>query len=111
MNEFRRRAILGRMPENPYQAPEERGAKPPKNSSSTRPRDLFGVAVRSIGLLQILWGFAYVTGTITPSEGFTQGHYLLSMTSQMVAGVIVLFSADNIVDMCYGPKPGADQDD
>ena len=64
-------------------------------------RDLFGVVVRSVGLLSIAHGLNYASGLLVPEAGVPQGQYVIAAGYYMILGLIGYFGAGPIVRLSY----------
>lgn len=97
------------MSENPYEAPQ---VVPLKRSEANRhimsqrmsPRDVFGIVVRTIGLLSTVYGLWGLPGMFFPEEGFQPADYLVGNGPLAFMGVIMFFGADSVVSLAYGMR-------
>jgi hypothetical protein len=82
----------------PYATPHRRGLTA---------RELFGVVVRTLGLLMVLWGLytliylINVRAVNAPSAGYPTGSFLITSTFWLVGG-IVLLRGEWLVRFAYG---------
>jgi hypothetical protein len=97
------------MPDNPYEAPQ---AAPLKRSEANRhfrsqrmsPREIFGMIVRTIGLLSIVYGLWTLAGMMSPEEGWRPSDYIVGGGPLAFMGVIMFFGADSVVSLAYGMR-------
>ena len=89
------------MASNPYQR-QQSDLDPPRRPESLTGRDLFGVVVRSVGLLAVLYALWTMTGMLAPAEGYTPADYLASSVPLLLVGLIFLLGANAIVRLSYG---------
>ena len=97
------------MPDNPYEASQ---ATPLKRSESIRhrgtqrmsPREVFGIVVRTIGLLTIVYGVRDMVGMFFPDPAYRTADYLIWNGPTVVAGVILFFGADTVVSLAHGTR-------
>ena len=84
-------------------------------------RDVFGIIVRTIGLLLTLWGLGLLLAQVLDPY-FTKGYYMMPYTGQprelpsrlsslwpiiiatLVLGIPLLFAASPIVNFLYKPE-------
>jgi len=97
------------MNDNPYQSPNDPGAAeaPFAEPSANQPptgmtgRDLFGVVVRTLGLLAVFWGVYYSWGLFFPAPGRQRTDYLMSVILYAGFGLFNFLFADAIVGVAY----------
>jgi hypothetical protein len=65
------------------------------------PQELFGVVVRSTGLLFVALALYNVTGAIRPSPGYTAMDFLEVALPMFGIGAGILVLADRIVSLAY----------
>jgi hypothetical protein len=68
------------------------------------PREVFGIVVRTVGLLTILYGLYGLVGIFFPDPAYSSADYLVGNGPIVVAGVIVFFGADTVVSLAYGTR-------
>jgi uncharacterized transporter YbjL len=74
-----------------------------------RARDIFGLILRTVGLLVFLCGIRYSVGALNAAVGLSEKfsgmqyvfEYLLSAVPALVIGLVLMFCARPIVKMCY----------
>ena len=64
-------------------------------------RELFGMVVRTSGFFLIAYGLVCLPGVVWPQSGTTMEDYLVGAVAMLVVGVLLLFSADRLVDAAY----------
>jgi hypothetical protein len=86
----------------PYATPERRGLTA---------RDLFGVVVRTFGVVMVLWGLYTLTYLVNvralyaPAGGQPMGSFLVTAAFWLVAG-LALLRGEWLVRFAYGRTPG-----
>ncbi len=96
---------------NPYESPQsvELGNGPSANFASheatnMKGEELFGVVVRTLGLLSFFWGVLFIWGLVFPTPGRRWTDYVGSVVFFTVFGLISFFFADTIVALAYRQK-------
>ena len=69
------------------------------------PRDAFGVVVRSLGLIVIVYSIWSGVTVLIPVEGFSSENYLVAVVAGVVIGIVLILAADRIVNAAYGSLP------
>jgi hypothetical protein len=97
------------MTDNPYEASQaaplkRRQATGHLRSQPISPREVFGIVVRAIGLIAILYGFDRLVGMFFPDPAYSSVDYLIANGPIVVAGAIVFFGADTVVSLAYGTR-------
>ena len=69
------------------------------------PRDAFGVVVRSLGLIVMVYSIWSGVTVLIPSDGFSGENYFVAVVAGAVIGFVLMFSADRIVIAVYGSQP------
>jgi pilus assembly protein TadC len=67
--------------------------------------DLFGVILRTIGVMSLVYGLWMGTGVIAPEEGYGAEEYAASAIVLVTLGLLFLFGADIIVFLSYRRWP------
>jgi hypothetical protein len=97
--------------ENPYKAPQATELHSQNSQRATMtPQDIFGIVVRSAGVITITysaWGFV---GIVVPSPDFSRADYLVSFIPTFVIGCVLTFAADTIVNLAYRPRRISEED-
>jgi hypothetical protein len=68
------------------------------------PREVFGIIVRTTGLLAILYGVGGMIGVFFPEAPYRSVDYLIGSGPWIVVGVILFFGADSVVSLAYGMR-------
>ena len=71
-------------------------------------QELLGALTRFLGLVVLVYGATLVPGIFWPEGGYRVAEYLLSAVYFAFLGVLLLFGADSIVQMCYS-RPSDDE--
>jgi hypothetical protein len=93
-----------------------------ERQTGMRPQDWFGVAVRTLGLWNILMGLGYGVALLVQGNGFpmrmnpmgNEHYYFVLGVADLLVGLILMLKADFIVRLAYrGPHQldFADDDD
>jgi hypothetical protein len=112
------------MPENPYQPPTVPDPLQENEPSDEMPiladnqkagRVMFGVAVRTIGLLLIIfglrWGFnGFLVGAGIVDVNYPPHEYAIFGVASFVMGAVLFFGAPVVVRLAYQDKRDADAD-
>ena len=69
------------------------------------PRDAFGVVVRSLGLIVIVYSIWSAVTLLIPMGRFSSENYFVAVVAGAVIGFLLILSADRIVNAAYGSLP------
>ena len=101
------------MEENPYQAPKDLKSRGPRTSSTgghtVNEEKVFGVIVRSLGLLAAAHGLITIVGGIAPLPTYRPVDYLIGGIPYSVVGLALLLRADWFVSIAYGSRHAAEE--
>ncbi|HEY1598273.1 MAG TPA: hypothetical protein VGG64_01635 [Pirellulales bacterium] len=64
-------------------------------------RDIFGLIVRTAGIIGILHGLPGLNGIFNPAEGYTAMNYLMGYGTEAVGGLLMLVFAEPIAWLSY----------
>jgi len=64
--------------------------------------DVFGLVVRSIGLLMCLFGLWQIVGIRSPDKSYQRADYVTALILFLIVGLALLAGADHIVRFSYG---------
>jgi len=64
-------------------------------------QQIFGVAVRAIGVYWVAHGLGTLGFGFFPAQGYSTWSYVLGVASEMLVGVVLMLKADRVVRLCY----------
>jgi hypothetical protein len=68
-------------------------------------RAVFGLILRTLGIVAILHGLPGLQGAFSPSEGYTAMNYLMGYGTEALGGLIMLVFAEPIAWLSYLGAP------
>jgi len=71
-------------------------------------KDVFGLVIRMLGVVGVLWGCSYLVG-VHP-EGYTLYHYLVAGVVTLALGLYFLRGAPHIVRFAYPDDEKKDEE-
>jgi hypothetical protein len=95
------------MDENPYQPPRDQSplSSDPEHRAPSIPLsapNLFGVVVRSVGLLTLVYAVQAGLSGFAPAPGYAPHEYFMQGGVGVGLGMVLIFAADVIVRVVYG---------
>jgi hypothetical protein len=91
---------------NPYEPPRDQPSQSYHSraavSRTLSAPELFGVVVRSLGLIILVYSIQTGLSGFAPAEGYSSREYFMQGGVGLGLGLILMFSADAIMRVVYG---------
>src|SRR5262245_897462 len=96
------------MVSNPYEPPNSRPPGLRETTTAPRrrmtPREVFGIVVRTVGLVAVVWGLWGAAGALFPEANSKPSDYLVGYVPIGFIGFVLLVGADSVVSLAYGTR-------